>query len=287
MAVALVDELHHGRDRGVEGEAARHVLGDLVDRPVRLAHQVQVGAVRVVERAQRLLLARLLGDVRAEAPQAAEEAVHALDALVGPVRVVVGRPDEEDVAAGRVRAVALDVRHRADHVALRLGHLRAVARDHPLREEGLDRLLGLQQVHVRERLHEEARVHQVQDRVLDAADVLVDRHPVVGDGRVERRLVVVRVRVAQEVPRRVDEGVHRVGLAPRGAAAARARRRSPSPRPTPAASAPWARSPRSRAAGPAGPPPAPGPGRRSGSGRSGSGSPSSAGGRAASRAAGS
>ena len=35
--------------------------------------------------------------------------------------------------------------------------------------------------HVGERLAEEARVHQVQDRVLDAADVLVDGHPVVGD----------------------------------------------------------------------------------------------------------
>ena len=58
---------------------------------------------------------------------------------------------------------------------------------------------------------------QVQDRVLDAADVLVDRHPVVGDLAVPRRLVVVRVEVAQEVPGGVDEGVHRVGLAARRA----------------------------------------------------------------------
>ena len=40
-----------------------------------------------------------------------------------------------------------------------------------------------------------------------------DRQPVVDERSVERRLVVVRIDVAQEVPRGVDEGVHRVGLA--------------------------------------------------------------------------
>ena len=47
---------------------------------------------------------------------------------------------------------------------------------------------------------EEARVEQVQDRVLDAADVLVDRHPVVERGLVGRRLGVGR-REAREIPR--------------------------------------------------------------------------------------
>ena len=73
-----------------------------------------------------------------------------------------------------------------------------------------------------ERLAEEARVHQVQDRVLDAADVLVDGHPRADDRGVPRGVVVGGVAVAQEVPGRVDEGVHRVGLAPGGAAAGRA-----------------------------------------------------------------
>ena len=43
----------------------------------------------------------------------AEEAVHALDARVGPVGVLVGRPDEEDVGARGVGPVALDVGLRA------------------------------------------------------------------------------------------------------------------------------------------------------------------------------
>ena len=58
--------------------------------------------------------------------------------------------------------------------------------------------------------------------MLDAADVLVDRHPMRQHVRVPGRLVVARRRVAHEVPGRVDEGVHRVGLAPSRAAAGRA-----------------------------------------------------------------
>src|SRR6476660_858090 len=50
-----------------------------------------------------------------------------------------------------------------------------------------------------------------------------DWMPVVGDLRRGRRLLVPRVGEAQEVPGRVDEGVHGVGLAPRRTCAARAR----------------------------------------------------------------
>ena len=125
-----------------------------------------------------------VGDLRAQAPQPAQEPVHALDALVGPVGVLVGRPDEQDVRARRVRAVALDDRSAGEiDVPARLGHLRAVAGDHALGEQPRERLLHVQVAEIRERLREEARVHQVQDRVLDAADVLVDRHPVVDDRR--------------------------------------------------------------------------------------------------------
>ncbi len=78
-----------------------------------------------------------------------------------------------------------------------------------------------EQAEVVQRLDEEARVQQVAGRVVDAADVLVDGHPVVDDPAVPGRLVVVRVAVAQEVPGRVDERVHRVGLPRRGLAALR------------------------------------------------------------------
>ena len=119
----------------------------------------------------------LLGDVGAQAPQPCEEAVHALDARVRPVGILVGRADEHDVGPRGVGAVALDVALGRDDVAARLGHLRPFAGDHALREEPREGLLEVQVAQVGERLREEARVQQVQDRVLDAADVLVDGHP--------------------------------------------------------------------------------------------------------------
>ena len=54
--------------------------------------------------------------------------------------------------------------------------------------------------------------------MLDAADVLVDRHPV-PRARVHHRLGVVRAGIAREIPGRIHEGVHGVGLALRRSAA--------------------------------------------------------------------
>ena len=62
----------------------------------------------------------------------------------------------------------------------------------------------------------------MQDRVLDAPDVLVDRHPPADVLGPEGPVGVPGRAVAEEVPRRVDEGVHRVGVPPGRAAAARA-----------------------------------------------------------------
>ena len=61
--------------------------------------------------------------------------------------------------------------------------------------------------------------------MLDASDVEVDRGPVVHRRRTERRGLVVRVAEAVEVPRGVDERVHRVGLPPRRPATGRTARR--------------------------------------------------------------
>ncbi len=99
----------------------------------------------------------------------------------------------------------------------------AVVRQHALREEPLERLVELDQAHVAHHFGPEARVQQVQNRVLDAADVLVHRHPVIV-ARIDHRRRVRRA-VAHVVPGRIDEGVHRVGLAPRRLAAGRARAR--------------------------------------------------------------
>ena len=124
-----------------------------------------------------------------------------------------------------VGAVVLDDLAGRDQVALRLRHLRAVEPDHPLREQPLERLAQVLRgdAEIGQRLGEEPRVHEVQHGVLGAADVLVDRHPL-GDFFGAERGVGIRIGEAQEVPRRVDEGVHRVGLAHGRPAAIRAGR---------------------------------------------------------------
>ncbi len=102
-----------------------------------------------------------------------------------------------------------------DEVPLRLRHLLPVHPDHPLGEqprEGLAEPLR-REAEVGEGLRVEACVEEMEDGVLDAADVLVDRHPVPHEPGVEGAVGRPGVAESEEVPRRVDEGVHRVGLA--------------------------------------------------------------------------
>src|SRR5204862_8365914 len=82
----------------------------------------------------------------------------------------------------------------------------------------------LREPEIAEDLRVEARVEEMEHRVLDPAVVLVDGHPVIDGGALEHPLLVVRRAVAKEVPRRLDERVHRVRLALRGTAALRTRR---------------------------------------------------------------
>ena len=80
-------------------------------------------------------------------------------ALVVELHVDVGRVEVDDAAFRRLAEVDL-VQH------------------HALRQQVGERLLDLRQAEVAHHARPEARIQQVQDRVLDAADVLVDRHPV-------------------------------------------------------------------------------------------------------------
>ena len=71
----------------------------------------------------------------------------------------------------------------------------------------------------RRRLVEKARVQQMHGGVFNAARVCVNGHPVIVLGRVERTLVIFRRQIAQVIPRRAHERIHRVGFA-RGRSAA-------------------------------------------------------------------
>ena len=63
----------------------------------------------------------------------------------------------------------------------------------------------------------------MQYRVLNTTDVLINREPVGNGLAVERSLLIVRVGVAVEIPGRVNERVHGVGLAFRRSATFRTR----------------------------------------------------------------
>ena len=132
-----------------------------------------------------------------------------------PVRALRPWAQEHHEQAQRVRAVALDVVVRRLHIAVRFGHLRAAEHDDALVLQRQSWFIEPQLTEVAERLADEAHVQQMQDGVLDPAGVLRDRQPLLPDGLVHERRLVLRVEVAVHVPRRVDERVHRVGLPPR------------------------------------------------------------------------
>lgn len=96
----------------------------------------------------------------------------------------------------------------------------AVGHQHALGEEVLERLVVLDEAEIAHHLRPEAGVEQMEHGVLDAADVLVHRHPIVG-ALVDHGRGAVGRAVALEVPGAVDEGVHRVGFALGVAAALR------------------------------------------------------------------
>jgi hypothetical protein len=83
--------------------------------------------------------------------------------------------------------------------------------DHALGEQAGEGLLHMEHPLVRQGAGDEAGVEQMQHRVLNAADILVHRHPVVR-GRAVDRLFSAGIGETGEVPGRVDEGVEGVGL---------------------------------------------------------------------------
>ena len=89
--------------------------------------------------------------------------------------------------------------------------------DHTLSEERRERLLDVLGGSMASRRHcadKKARVEQVQDRVLDTADILVDGQPVVDGLLIDRRRGVRRGK-AGKIPGAVDERIHGVRLARR------------------------------------------------------------------------
>src|SRR5205823_2499654 len=145
-----------------------------------------------------------------------EETLNAFNAGILPIKITVWGRGKQAVKARCVSAITSHHLVGTDYVTQALRHLGTIFDYHALREEALDRFIVVHQAHITHDLGPEARIDQVQDSVFDPSNVLIDSpfsEPVLCSLRVERSLIVARVRVAVEVPRRIDEGIHCVGLA--------------------------------------------------------------------------
>ena len=84
---------------------------------------------------------------------------------------------------------------------------------HALGQQAFEGFADFDEAFVAHEFGEEAGVEEVEDGVLDAADVLVHVLPVGGVFRGDHAAGVVGRHVAEEVPAGFDEGVHGVGFA--------------------------------------------------------------------------
>ena len=88
-----------------------------------------------------------------------------------------------------------------------------VGEDHALVVELVERLATADEAQIEQDLVPESAVQEVQHRVLGAADVEIDRKPVLLDRGVDEAFLVLRVCVAQVVPAGAGPLRHRVGFA--------------------------------------------------------------------------
>ena len=100
---------------------------------------------------------------------------------------------------------------RIDGIAFRFGHLAAVLEDHALSQQPGERLIRFDQTFIAHQLVKETRIQQMQNRVLDTADVLVYGQPVVST-LIEHGFGT-RAGKTCVIPGRLEEGVESVGLA--------------------------------------------------------------------------
>ena len=93
----------------------------------------------------------------------------------------------------------------------------SLCQHHALGQQAFEGFADFDEAFVAHQFGEEAGVEQVEDGVLDAADVLVHVLPVGGVFWRDHAAAVVGRHIAEEVPARFDEGVHGVGFAACGA----------------------------------------------------------------------
>ena len=183
-----------------------------------------------------------------QAPNPLQKAELPLHIGVIPLEIFFRWRFEQNEHSSRIGTVLIDHNSRVDAVVFRLRHLfkkglQAITGDgifgiaaighirwgdvfagfrvfvghplhHPLRQQTLEGLIKPQQTPIPQGLGEEARIEQMQNRVLDPAHVLIHRQPAVHGRTAEGQGGVVGIAIAQEIPARTHEGIHGVRFPP-------------------------------------------------------------------------
>ncbi len=177
------------------------VAGDAPDGLVRLPPQRALRVGGVVTAGRDPFAADRLAPVIGQPPDAHQEPEAALETGVAPLDFLLWRRHEHDVQPQRVGAELLDHIVGIDDVPFRLRHDLAVLQDHALGQQPRERFAETRHAEVAEHAGEKPRVDEVQDGVLDAAAVEIDRSPVADLLGIERQAGVLRIAEAEEVPR--------------------------------------------------------------------------------------
>ena len=203
------------------------IIRDALQRLMRLAHEQlflrrRIAQIRLLREIS-LNPAQPLGMVRNQPIHLLQKSRRTFNRLFAPLQIFFRRRGEQRVQATRIAAIFLGHLNRAYDVAARFRHRHAALLHHTLRKEPRNWLVVIHQPDVAHHLAEKSRIQQMQNRVRDSADVLVNRKPVTHFLLIERRGAIVRICVAIEIPGRINERIHRIRLAPRRTAAFRTR----------------------------------------------------------------
>src|SRR5438874_8611518 len=137
-----------------------------------------------------------------------QEALDTFYPLILPIEFAIRRGGEQRVHAGTVSAIALDHLIRRDNVAQAFGHFCSALDDHALSKEAFCRFIVLDQSHIAHEFSPEARINEMQNGVFNPADILIDStlsKPIAALLAVERRLIILSIGVAVEIPLRINE----------------------------------------------------------------------------------
>ena len=156
---------------------------------------------------------RFGGNVLSNTPCARQELLRTGGRNIRPVHIIFGRRSEDHGGAHRIHTELIKLLTQVYAIAERLRHGLTAVENLPLIHESFERLAVLNQPQITNNFREETRIQQVQNRMFHATHVHIDRAPFPDRLRVERTISVAGRNIAQEVPGRIHEGIHRVGIA--------------------------------------------------------------------------